>query len=107
MNPGAPTDIMSGLPVEKIAADKTARDAALQEENLKTKTAFLGMTSTDAGQTLITLVQQHLTRRINELVTQDPPAQALLKILADMDLKEFEATRAAERLVAMRMNVKK
>lgn len=103
MKSGAPTDIATGKPLEQVASDNEQEKQFHDEALLKSKVEFLGLTGSPDGKQLIALVQAHLDRRIDELVTHDPKAQGFVAILSDMGMKENEARKAAQRLVNMRI----
>jgi len=103
MNSGAETDILTNQPKE-LLAQKKAEESRIKEENLlKAKTQFIGLTSSQAGQELIKLVLDHLHRRIDELLAADPRAQALISLLSDMGVKEIGAEKALKRLATLKM----
>lgn len=102
MKSGAQTDIITNQPKEMIAAKKAEEARAKEEALLKEKAQFIGLTGSQAGQELIALVQEHLQRRINELIAEDPKAQALVSLLTDMGVKEAAAEKAIRKLAALR-----
>jgi len=103
MNAGAATDIITNQPQEMIAQKKAQAARAKEEALLKEKAKYIGLISSQAGQELIKLVQEHLQSRINELVAADPKAQALVAILTDMGVKEAVADKALQRLTTLRL----
>jgi len=103
MNPGAATDIITNQPKELIEKQKDQDTRAKEEALLREKAQFIGLTSSQAGQELIKLVQGHLQRRIDELMADDPKAQALISLLTDMGVKEAAAVKALKRLAALKL----
>ncbi|OPY17015.1 MAG: hypothetical protein A4E74_01548 [Syntrophus sp. PtaB.Bin075] len=102
MNSGPATDIITGMPVEKVAAEREAEARAREELTLKQKAEFLGFARRLDGKKLIDLIQHYLFRRIDELVKNDPQAQAYITLLTDIGVKENQAEKAAARLTAMK-----
>ena len=103
MKPGVDTDIITGKPLEQVNANRAAEEQIRDEKILKNNAEFLGLSGSPDGKKLIALVQDHLDRRIDELIATDPKALGFIQILADMGIKEIQATKAAERLVAMKI----
>ena len=101
MNAGADTDIITNQPKEMVAAKKAEADRAKEEALLKQKTRYIGLTSSQAGQELIALVQAHLQKRVDELIAEDAKAQALVSILTDMGVKEVTAEKALRKLTTL------
>ena len=103
MKSGADIDILTGKPIEQVTSARVAERLARDEELLKTKADYLGMTTSPDGKKLIALVQFHLNSRIEALVFSDPEAHCLINLLADLGIKENEAKKAAERLTAQKI----
>jgi hypothetical protein len=103
MNRGPDTDIINGMPLEKVNADRNTQQQIRDEALLKAKAEYFGISASNEGKKLIALVQEHLSRRIDELVQRDPEAATLINLLADIGIKETEGRKAAERLINMRI----
>ena len=103
MKSGADIDILTGRPIEQVTSARETERLGRDEEILKAKAEFMGMTTSPDGKKLIALVQTHLNLRIDVLVTTDPEAQCLIKLLADLGMKENEAKKATERLTAQKI----
>jgi hypothetical protein len=103
MKSGADIDILTGRPIEQVTSTRETERLGRDEAILKAKAEFMGMTTSPDGKKLIALVQSHLNTRIAAMVTNDPEAQCLVKLLADLGMKENEAKKATERLTALRI----
>jgi len=103
MNTGAETDIITNQPKEMLAQQASKKNRAKEESLLKAKAQFIGLTGSQAGQELIKLVQEHLRRRIDELMDADPKAQTLISLLTDMGVREAAADKALARLATLKL----
>lgn len=102
---GPDTDIVTGKPLAMVETGKELENKTREATLLKAKAEYFGLSASGEGKKLIALVQNHLNKRIDDLVKQDPEAKVLVKLLADIGMKENQAKKAAERLV--NMNIKK
>ena len=105
MKSGADIDIVTGKPIEQVTSTRESERLARDEEILKAKAEFMGMTTSPDGKKLIALVQSRLHTRIEALVISDPEAHCLINLLTDLGIKENEAKKAAERLTAQKIKM--
>ena len=103
MKTGAPTDIVSGKPIEQVTDENTANAQKRQEDILKNQARYLGLSKSADGQALIEMVQSLLEKRIDELITADPKAQGFVQVLNALGIREVLAKKATEKLIAMKI----
>lgn len=96
-------DIMTGRPVNATIEEKKAIEQnKLAEQAIQGKAAEEQLNSQE-GNGFITLVQNYLARRIDELVLADPEAKAYIEILTGLGHQVIIGKKAAQRLVEMRL----
>lgn len=103
MKQGADVDIITGQPSDKINTVSDAAKQAHDETILRGRLEYLGLSASPDGKKIIEMVQEQLFHRIEEMVKQDPKAQAFMLILTTLGIKESEAKKAAGRLTAMKI----
>jgi len=98
MKQGAATSPVSLRP--KTQQDREARQHQGHRDdlNLREQARFVGITESDAGKLMITLIQEHLARRIEILVKDDPEARALEGLLNQLGVKYAAAQQAVAKL---------
>ena len=104
MQSGPSTDILTNQPLEKTTSDRAAQKQAEEERLLKAKAAFIGISTSEAAQIVIAMIQTSLNQRIDALLRADAESQAYMKLLTDMAVRENQAEKAAARIVNMKIN---
>ena len=66
---------------------------------LREKAQFAGALESAEGQQVIEVIRERLSARIDELINEDPAANALRGLLADMGVKDHQAKQAVDRLL--------
>lgn len=98
MDRGQPVDIVSGRPAEEEkAADARARKARTEQKD-REQAAFLGITQSEGGRQVISLVLKRLEKRIDQLVAADAEAKTLVSVLQDLGYMESVARKAINAL---------
>jgi hypothetical protein len=97
---GVKVDPVTLKPVTANPEDKALAAEELKDKNLKAQAAWMNVSQTEAGRQLVDLIREKLNARVSALVKADPEADAYVKILTDLGVKEGMATAASRELVA-------
>jgi hypothetical protein len=95
---GVKIDPITGRPEEQVKAERALDAEKSQEALLQEQANWFQVSKTEAGAKVVGLIQQKLATRIDTLVAADPEAQAFVKILQEMGVKEGIARAAAQQL---------
>lgn len=94
---------MTGKPVNATVEEKKALEQKrLAEQAIRGQEAEAKLVS-EEGNLFVGIVQEHLTRRIDELVLADAEARAYIDILTGLGHQVIIGKKAAQRLVELRL----
>jgi len=98
-NPGTvQVDPVTGRPVGLVRQEQDEKTGREQEALLREQAAWMAVSKTEAGAKLVAMVMQQITKRIDQLIEDDPEASAYRAILREMGVKEGLAKTAAKEL---------
>ncbi|MFZ5773076.1 MAG: hypothetical protein ACOY4W_16775 [Thermodesulfobacteriota bacterium] len=99
MNSNTEVDIVTGMPVEFEASRRQRVADAQEKDELLRQIGFLRVTESEAAASLLQLIEDRLTKRVETLVALDPEAKAFIDLLKKFGERTFAARLAARKMV--------
>jgi hypothetical protein len=98
MNSGVDVDIVTLKPEETERHEKETAARVQEQRRDETAAGFLLSLNSNEGKALFAVIEEKLSRRIDELVKDDPEASAYINVLHEIGMKAVLGRAAARRI---------
>lgn len=97
--PGAEINIITGRPLIESQEDAASQIEAQEEDRLLKQAQYAKILDGPMGEKILDIIRDSLEQRICELVQADPHAQAYVRLLGDLSVREAIGKQSAEALM--------